>query len=361
MSDDEEDIENSTRFKEFTLDCEKKLAKYIPPKIEFKSDLNNLSLETTLDFNDSILSSLKLFLGYIILNVENSICFYDKIFNLTLKYEIFKKEDKDNEILGTQIFEEDNLIISAIDKVRIEKFYEKEPKKITHETIQEICDTEFYFLNKILSNNYLLLSGLHKNYVFYQLENPNEKISSNNKFKEIGKIEQIHNVYDDDVPDVIDLNNGRLFSWMNDDSNIKIVEYEPNIRILKSKNGYQLHNAGLICDKYICLMGLNYPQYYTWLMDTETFEIVKTFETKENDSFIGSICEWKFFCGSENSFRIENIKFENGEFVKETLSTKSFNYNDDNWKESFFNVLVIDEKTFITYNLSGRLLVFKGE
>ena len=152
------------------------MAKYIPPKIEFKSDLYNLSLETTLDFNDSILSSFKLFLGYIILNVKNSICFYDKIFNLTLKYEIFKKEDKDNEILGTQIFEEDNLIISATDKVRVEKFYEKEPKKITHETIQEICDTEFYFLNKFLSNNYLLLSGLHKNYVFYQLENPNENL-----------------------------------------------------------------------------------------------------------------------------------------------------------------------------------------
>lgn len=183
MSDDEEDIENSTRFKEFTLDCEKKLAKYIPPKIEFKSDLNNLFLVTTLDFNDSFLSSLKLFFGYYIINVKNSIFFYDKIYNLTFKFEIFKKEDKDNEILGTQIFEENNLIISATDKVRIEKFYEKEPNKITHETIQEICDTEFYFLNKILSNNYLLLSGLHKNYVFYQLENPTKNLAQTTNSK----------------------------------------------------------------------------------------------------------------------------------------------------------------------------------
>ena len=361
MSEEDEDIENSTAFKEFTLDFEKKLAKFIPPKIEYKSNLNNLSLITAFDYDDAFISSLKLFFGYLILNLHNSVCFYDKLYNLIFKYVLFKDKDKENEIHFTEIFEEDNLIIAASDKVRIVKFFEKEPKKITYEIIQEICDTEYYILNKILSNNYLILDGLNKDYVFYELENKNEKFSSNNKFKEIGKIEKIHNVYDDDSPDIIDLNNGRLLSWMNDDSNIKIVEYEPNIRILKSKNGYTLHNAGLISDKYICLMGLNYPTYYTWLMDTENFEIVKTFETEENNSFYGAICEWKFFCGSEDSFNIETIKIENGDFVKENLSKKCFDKKDDNWKESFYSPLVIDEKTFITYNLSGKIFIFKGE
>ena len=45
-SENEEDEEGGALevVKEFTLDFEKKLAKYIPPKIEFKSDLNKLIL-----------------------------------------------------------------------------------------------------------------------------------------------------------------------------------------------------------------------------------------------------------------------------------------------------------------------------
>jgi len=206
----------------------------------------------------------------------------------------------------------------------------------------------------------LILSGLNKKYVFYQLENKNEKFNSNNKFKEIGCIENVHNVYDDDCPGIIDLNNGRLFSWMNDDSNIKIIEYEPNIRIIKSFNGYQLHNAGLINDKYICLMGLNYPTFYTWLMDTENYEIVKTFETPENDCFYGTICNWKFFCGSDESFKIDIIKFENGEFVKENLSKKVFTSGENNWEERFNWISVLDENIIATCNLNGKMFIFKG-
>ena len=364
-SENEEDEEGGALevVKEFTLDFEKKLAKYIPPKIEFKSDLNKLTVVTTIDFNDEFISRPKLFFGYLILNVKKGINFYDKTYNLIYNKN-FVGNNEEDEILGIKILDEETLIISATDKVSITRFYEKEPKKITCEIIQEISDTQFYFLNEILSNNLLLLSGLHKKYVFYQLEYyaQDQKFGPNNKFKKIGEIDKVHNVYDDDCPGIIDLNNGRLFSWMNDDSNIKIIEYSPDFKIIKSKNGYQLHNAGLINDKYICLMGLKYPKFYTWLMDTESLEIVKTIETPENDSFIGSICENKFFCGSDISFKIDTINFENGEFVRKTISKRNFSKNgEENWKESFMGALVIDEKTFVTTNLSGRLLVFQGQ
>ena len=64
-SENEEDEEGGALevVKEFTLDFEKKLAKYIPPKIEFKSDLNKLTVVTTIDFNDEFISRPKLFFG----------------------------------------------------------------------------------------------------------------------------------------------------------------------------------------------------------------------------------------------------------------------------------------------------------
>ena len=352
MFEENQNDNKSIPLKEFTLEFEKKLAKFIPPKIEFKTNLNNLSIVKEFEYKDAFISSLQFFFGYLIVNVNNSIYFYDKSYNLTFKYEIFKNEEENNGILKVKTFEEDILIIAANKTVRIVKFFEKEPKKITYEIIQEIFDTEYYYLNEILSNNYLILSNFHKKYVFYQLENKNEKFSSNNKFKAIGSIENVHNVYNDVFPGIIDLNNGRLFSWMKEDSNIKIIEYEPKIRIIISKNNYDLNNAGLISDKYICLMG-----FETWLMETENFEIVKTFENF-GEFFYGAICECKFFSCSEYYLKIETIKFENGNLVKEKLSEKEFSdyYND------FFNeVLVINENSFIANNLSGKLFILKAE
>ena len=109
-------------------------------------------------------------------------------------------------------------------------------------------------------------------------------------------------MYDDDCPDIVDLNNGRIFSWLNDDKNIKVIEYGLNPRIIKSMNGYGLHNAGLVCDRYILLMGLIYPKYYTWVMDTETLEIVYKWKTPHNDSFMCTLSENKFLYCKETSY-----------------------------------------------------------
>jgi len=54
-------------------------------------------------------------------------------------------------------------------------------------------------------------------------------------------------------------------------------------------NGYRLHNAGLISDKYLLLMGLTLltlTKYYSWLMDTETLEIVHKWRSPQDDSFM---------------------------------------------------------------------------
>ena len=182
-SDEEEDIEKLEVVKEFTLDFEKKLAKYIPPKIKFGTDLSNLSIITTVYLKEEeFISNLKLFMGYFILSTVKAIQFYDKTYELIFKKNLVENEE---EILIFEILDEETLIVSASDKVRIIRFYEEKPKEIKMDIIQEISDTKYYIQNKILSNNLLLLVGLNKKYVFYQLEyySTDQKFSANNKFK----------------------------------------------------------------------------------------------------------------------------------------------------------------------------------
>ena len=79
---------------------------------------------------------------------------------------------------------------------------------------------------------------MDRKYAFYEIINKNEKINKNNKIQCVYKIDKIHNVYDDDYPEIIDLNNGRILSWLIDDKNIKIIEYGHKPRIIKSINRY---------------------------------------------------------------------------------------------------------------------------
>ena len=60
-----------------------------------------------------------------------------------------------------------------------------------------------------------------------------EKVSKNNKFQLQFSIDLVHNVYDDDAPGIVDLNNGRIFSWLNDDKNIKVIEYSPSHKVIE--------------------------------------------------------------------------------------------------------------------------------
>ena len=75
---------------------------------------------------------------------------------------------------------------------------------------------------------------------FYDLDKNNQNFGKDNSYKLIENVEKVHNVYDDDFPDFIDFNNGRILSWLNDDHNIKIIEYFPEQKIILSKNGIML-------------------------------------------------------------------------------------------------------------------------
>ena len=336
-----------------------KYAKFIPPKIEFKGDLKKMQVKNKIDFGDQYLSRLIIFKGYIILNFENGIAFYEKE---TYK-KIFQENFSTDDISSIKIIDDDTILLTAIDKTRIIRFKEEEPKKITYQIIQEITDTDFYYIGEILSNGLLLLAGGDKKYVFYQLENyvADRRVSEINLFKKIGEIENVHNVYNDDVARVIDLNSGYLFSMMNDDKNIKIIQYEGEFKIIKSIDGYQLHDACLISDKYIVLKGLRLPQYYTWLFDVEKLEVVKEWETPENDGLVYCISENKFFTSSTLSFGISVIEKKNEDFeMKEIYRIKYEGVKDEyDFEKQFISILILNEKSFIGCTYKSFLVVIE--
>jgi hypothetical protein len=336
-----------------------KYAKFIPPKIEFKGDLTKMQVKNEIDFGDQYLSRLIIFKGYIILNFENGIAFYEKE---TYK-KIFQENFSTDDISSIKIIDDDTILLTAIDKTRIIRFKEEEPKKITYQIIQEITDTDYYYIGEILSNGLLLLAGGDKKYVFYQLENyvADRRVSEINLFKKIGEIENVHNVYNDDVARVIDLNSGYLFSMMNDDKNIKIIQYEGEFKIIKSIDGYQLHDACLISDKYIVLKGLRLPQYYTWLFDVEKLEVVKEWETPENDGLVYCISENKFFTSSTLSFGISVIEKKNEDFeMKEIYRIKYEGVKDEyDFEKQFISILILNEKSFIGCTYNSLLVVIE--
>ena len=342
-----------------------KYAKFIRPEIEFKGNIEKMEILSKVILGYTFAHSPFFFMGYYVFRMDKSVVFY----NSTTYTQVFKEDFTNDELFVVKKLDDDTLLINDNEKAKIVRFYENEPKKITYEIIQEIKDTEFYYLGEILSNGLLLLGGLDKKYSFYRLEHheADKKVNKNNLYKKIGELNDVHNVYDDDVPHIIDLNSGYLFSMMNDDKNIKLIQYEGDFKIIKSWDGYTLHDAGLISDKYIVLKGLTYPEYFTWLLDLEKLEIVKTWKTPNNDSFVQVIAKNKFLTGTDNRFALQEIKEENGDFVLNDLMTTGFQ-----GFERFYGNIFLDEKTFITlaedkysaehdYKSPTYIVVFKCE
>ena len=345
-----------------------KYAKVIPPEVEFKGDITKMKIVTKVILGYVFAGRPIYFMGYYVCCFDNCIAFY----NPNTYNEVFKEDfsaGKDDEAFGFNKLDDDTLLITNDNNARIIRFFENEPKKITYEVIQEIKETEYYYLGELLSNGLILLGGQNKKYSFYRLEHyeANNRANKDNLYKKIGEIENVHNVYSDDVPHIKDLNNGYLFSMMNDDNNIKLIQYEGDFKIITSLDGYTLHDAGLISDRYIVLKGLTYPKYYTWLFDLNQLKVVKTWETPTNDALVQVISENRFLTAADKRFAIQEIKEENGDFTLKDIYVTNFQ-----GFENFHGNIFLDEKTFITlaedkysaehdYKSPTYIVVFKCE
>jgi len=360
--DNEESKKNEVR-KKFTLNFEKKIAKLIPPKLMFKGNISKRKLLKEQVF-EGFASNLNIFRNYILLTVDSELRFYKKDLTLTLVFSLEKFVKENEEIIGLNLINDETIVISTTDRVRIYNFYEKEPTKITSELIQEITGTTLYGVNEKLNNGYLLLGGYDRKYSFYELPKNKEKVSKDNKYQLSFVLDKVHNVYYNDYPGIVDLNNGRLLSWSNYDKNIKVIQYYPlpKVGIIKSQSSkIALNNAGLISDKYILLMGLLYPNpmSYSWLMDTESLEIVKRWITPENDSFNCLLCENKFLYSSTYRIGCDEFYIENGDFKRKTIYETYFKEDKSEDFNACFDVYTFfDETTFITINFNGKKLMF---
>ena len=355
--EDEEDKKRNEVRQEFTLGFEKKIAKYIPHKIKFEGDIRKKTIVAQIQLQEKYSSGIHLFKNYFLYYAEGAL----KILNKNLKL-IFSQKiiQDDNEIFGLTVINDDTIVMAASDKVRIINLNEKQTDQFILEIMQEVKETDFCCEAELLHNGYLVLVGGDRKYSFYELEKNKEKITKDNNYKLVGSVEKVHNVYDDDYPDFIDFNNGRMLSWLNDDHNIKIIEYSPEQKIILSKNGYQLHNAGLICDKYAILMGLSYPQYDSWLMDTESLEIVKHWVTPQNDSFSISISENTFFYSSNRRIGYDEFIVNDGEFIRKNIYECYYSEDKkENWDERYNVRNVLDENTFIAKTWNNKVTIFK--
>lgn len=206
---DEDSRRNEVR-KEFTLNFEKKIAKLIPPKLQFKGNISKRKLIKEQVF-EGFVSNLNIFRNYLLLTVDSELRFYKKDVTLTLIFSLEKFVKQNEEIFSLNLINDETIVIATTDRVRVYNFYEKEPSKITSELIQEITGTELYGVNEKLNNGLLLIGGYDRKYGFYELPNNNERVSKDNKYQLSFSIDKVHNVYDDDAPGIVDLNNGRLF------------------------------------------------------------------------------------------------------------------------------------------------------
>ena len=319
------------------------LAVFNPPKIEFKGDITKMKILHKIPYQTSHLDRMYFFKGYILVNLGNGVAFLDKdTYNI-----IFKQEFEIEGILGINILDDDTLIIASFDKLRIIRFEEKEPKKFTYEIIQEICDTQLYYAGMILSNGLLLAAGEDEKFSFYKLENydTDKNLSKNNLYKKIGEVNNVHKVLLEDLPTIIDLNNRLIISYTHCGSDIAVIQYDGEIKLIKKiiDYKYEWDTAELISDKYVLFKALGDPHYNTCLFDVEKLELVKAWDTEIRDNFIQPICQNKFFAGSDNRFTICELKECNDEInIKEIFVTDYQGF------DCFIYPFMLDEKTFLT-------------
>ena len=153
--EDEDDKKRAEVLQEFSLGFEKKIAKYIPPKIKFEGDIRKKTIVNQKNLDDNYASSLKMFKNYFIYYTTNSLKILNKDLKLVFSEKIIQD---DNEIFDFTIINDETIALVVSDKVRIMHLKEEKIDQFTYEIIQEIKDTElFYCLGGILNNGYLLL------------------------------------------------------------------------------------------------------------------------------------------------------------------------------------------------------------
>ena len=97
------------------------------------------------------------------------------------------------------------------------------------------------------------------------------------------------------------------------------------------------------------------------ISSVEKLEVVKEWETPENDGLVYCISENKFFTSSTLSFGISVIEKKNEDFeMKEIYRIKYEGVKDEyDFEKQFISILILNEKSFIGCTFNSVLAVIE--
>ena len=291
---------------------------------------------------------MTLFQNNILITIDSELQIYNKILKLIFSNKFGKNKD---DILSLNPVNNETISIECLYEVYIVNFYQGK-NKITYEIIQNINGSHLYEVNKSLNNEYLILGGSYKKYSFYTKENNNGQLNANNKYILVNQISKDHYLDYEYYQVVIDLDNGRILSYSSYENNIKIIEYYPKPRIIKNIDDYMIFNARLISDKYVLLMGLDYPKYYSWLMEWNIW-IFKKWETPDDDLIECVLGENLFLYSLSDRLAIDGLTIKDGEFIRKNKYKFILGKN-----EKYEVITFLNENIFIAINPKTQLRIY---
>ena len=319
----------------------------------FSFDLNQLKEIKTINCKPDFVHNILIFQSYLITSLSNKITF----FNMNTYEKVFEEKIFEEEIIKIIKINEDTLSLISLNGSLLVKFSQnKFNKKINYDIIQEINYNEGFYNGIYLSNENLVYSSFDKKLIFYRLKKfPLNKIFSKfNIYDKYFIFDNIHNILEKQFPGLIDLKNGKIISWMFDDKNIKIIDYE-EMEIIKNINDYFVQDVCLINNKNVIIKIFEPQNFYSLLFDIEKFEVIKKFNSKENEYGIVFIQENKYISFSHKEIIVYYINESNGEFSQNEISCRKNNINDN-----VSDILIWDKNTLIIVENNEKIIIYKN-
>ena len=113
-SEKEGDKKRNEVRKQFTKEFNKIIAKFIPPKIVFKGNIQKKKIIKEIHFGDKFISNLTLFKTYILITVASELHFYTNSLNLIYQHKFV--DDNEEEVLSLTNYNDETLIMGTTNR-----------------------------------------------------------------------------------------------------------------------------------------------------------------------------------------------------------------------------------------------------
>ena len=293
------------------------------PPIIFNGNLNEIKEKNTIYCEPNFVHNLLIYKDHLLTSLSNKVTVFEM-----KKYEkVFEQKFSEQEIIKIIKIDEDNIALLLFHEIIIINFYYSS-KNFYYKIIQNILNDEGLYNGLLLSNDNLFFGTYEGNFLFYKLKNYNtyKTVSTTNTYEKIYEFKNIQNVSDMQSPGFLDLQNGKLLTWMIDDKIIKVINYE-SLEIIKIIKDYPIYDGCLINEKYAILkISENESEYeeesnlLTLLFDIEKFIITQKFTSNDFEYGVLWIDTNKYISFNEEYIFCYLIYEKNGNYNHKLLS-----------------------------------------